>query len=248
MNKGQSFFTKFLRQCVNQRIILLIVVCLGVIGLLTAGSPEGKQSEKPENAVGFYTKNGETVWIVPGRDIKVTMTGKLSPSEMETLFPMSPEDEAKIVHIIPSCPVIIDGIKYKPEEINLFNGKRLWFIVGPDGNLYAFTTTEGLERFQVENRPVSIMSDGDSLFYWNIWYSGESFGLAPGYGFPYLSDLGFDNAVSSVRATPTAAWTYIFDDTGYQGDSFAMAGGSNYSMLYFQGWNDRASSAWVSSY
>jgi len=248
MNNSQKIPQQLLSSRLNQRIILLTVICLALVGLFSAGTPNGVETAKPKDAVGGYTKNGQTFWIVPGGDINVTIAGKLTPAQLEALYPMSAADEAKIVHAIPPCPVIIDGVKYKPEDISLFNGKRLRFIAGKDGSLYAFTTPEGLEQFQVENRPSSAVPNNYSNFYRDAFYSGESFGLLPGCGCPTLSQMGFDKSVSSAKATTAAAWSYLYDLTNYQGDSFAMPGGSNYSMLIFQGWNDRASSVYVSPY
>ena len=248
MNNSQKFPQKLRSSRVNKRIILLMVICLALVGLFSAGTPNGVETAKPKDAVGGYTKNGQTFWIVPGGDIDVTVAGKLTPAQLEALYPMSAADEAKIVHAIPPCPVIIDGVKYKPEDISLFNGKRLRFIAGNDGSLYAFTTPEGLEQFQIEIRPSSAVPNNYSNFYRNVLYSGESFGLLPGCGYPYLSQIGFDKAVSSAKATTAAAWSYLYEQTNYQGDSFVMPGGSNYSMLIFQGWNDRASSVYVSPY
>ena len=248
MNNSQKIPQKLGSSRVNKRIILLTVICLALVGLFSAGTPKGVEPAKPEDAVGFYTKNGQTIWIVPGGDIDVTVAGKLTPAQLEALYPMSSADEAKIVHAIPPCPVIIDGVKYKPEDISLFNGKRLRFIAGKDGTLYAFTTPEGLEQFQIENRSTSSIPNDHSFFYRDMLYSGESFGIAPGNGYPYLSQMGMDKAISSTEATTAAAWSYLYESTTFQGDSFAMPGGSNYSMLIFQGWNDRASSVYVSPY
>ena len=248
MNNSQKIPQQLLSSRLNQRIILLTVICLALVGLFSAGTPNGVETAKPKDAVGGYTKNGQTFWIVPGGDIDVTIAGKLTPAQLEALYPMSAADEAKIVHAIPPCPVIIDGVKYKPEDISLFNGKRLRFIAGNDGSLYAFTTPEGLEQFQIEIRPSSAVPNNYSNFYRNVLYSGESFGLLPGCGYRYLSQIGFDKAVSSAKATTAAAWSYLYEQTNYQGDSFVMPGGSNYSMLIFQGWNDRASSVYVSPY
>lgn len=70
----------------------------------------------------------------------------LSIGELIALHPMSPEEEAAIVHGIPAYPVIIDGVSYEPEGVALFNGQRLHFVTGKDGKLYAFTAVEGLEK------------------------------------------------------------------------------------------------------
>ncbi len=198
----QIFSKKLLALGVSKRIILLTVIGLVLLGLITGISIAGAQPEMPQDAIGYYTENGETFWIVPGKDITVTEAGSLTPSEMEALFPMSPKEEAKIVHAIPSYPVIIDGIKYKPEDISLFDGIRLRFVAGRDGSLYAFTTPEGLEQFQAVNKPEMVKNNVFSEYYMDMWYIGESFGILPGNGLPYLYEMGYDNAVSSVKATP----------------------------------------------
>lgn len=71
----------------------------------------------------------------------------LSLSEITAMHPMSPEDEAEIVHTAPQVPVIINGIKYDPEDVVLFNGQRLHFTVGKDKQLYAFSDVKELEEF-----------------------------------------------------------------------------------------------------
>ena len=71
----------------------------------------------------------------------------LSLSEITAMYPMSPEDEAAIVHTTPQVPVIINGIKYDPEDVVLFNGQRLHFTVGKDKQLYAFSDVKELEEF-----------------------------------------------------------------------------------------------------
>jgi hypothetical protein len=248
MKYGQISGEKYLENGSSKIIVLLTIVGLVLLGLITGVSLAAAQSEKPQDAVGYYTKDGETFPIVPGGEVSVVKTGNLTPSQMEAMFSMSPEEEAKIVHAIPSCPVIIDGVEYKAGDINLFDGIRLRFIVGKEGNLYAFTTAKGLEEFQAGYKQEIELDSGASIFYMDMWYVGESFGIYPGNGYPYLYQLGYDNAVSSVKATSSASWTYLYDYTNFQGDVFTMAGGTNYSMLYFQGWNDRASSASVSSY
>ena len=90
----------------------------------------------------------------------------LSPSEIEKLYPMSAETESAIVHVIPSCPVVIDGKYYEAERITDFNGKRLRFAIGTDNTLFAFTTVEGLEKFQAEQNNRSLSSTTSSVFYW----------------------------------------------------------------------------------
>jgi hypothetical protein len=250
MKIGQIFSKNMRTKKAISGLILIGGAALAVSGLLIAAAPKPAQPERPANVVGFYTKNGQTIWIVPGGDIDVTI-GKYTPSQLEALHPMAAVDEAKIVHSIPAESVIIDGVTYKPEDISVFNGKRLHFITGSDGNLYAFTTTEGLEEFIQKDlvKPQTIESNAtatDSIFYTDVWYAGESVGLQPGTGLADLSPVGFDNAISSVKASPASSFTFLYDLPNYLGDSFAMQGGSNHSMLLFEGWNDRASSIYVS--
>lgn len=252
MKIGQIIKRKQSNTSLKNKVVWSGIICIALFGLIGGASlaaAQGEfQSETSSNVAGYYTKDGKTSTIMTEGDIRVTRLVDLSPSEIEALYPMSSEEEAKIIHIVPSSPIIIDGTQYKPEEIHLFDGIRLRFVAGKDGNLYAFTTAKRLEAFQSEYQSESLISSSGSIYYMDMWYTGNNFELLPGYGFPYLSDLGFDNAVSSVKATPSASWTYIYDYTNFQGDYFAMAGGTNYGMLFFQGWNDRASSAYVTSY
>jgi hypothetical protein len=227
----------------------LIPVSLVLLALLLVlhGSVSAQSSACPPNAVGFYTKDGVTHWIVPGGDIQVDVLGKLSPSEMEARYPMSVGEEQAIVHEVPPCPVVIDGVTYKPEDISLFNGVRLRFVTGKDGILYAFTTPEGLEKF-LQDTPVITkfaLLDTISTFYKDIYYAGDQCGAAPGCGFPYLSTMGYDDTISSVQVNTAAFLAYLYDYANYRGDYFVMLSGSSHYLLALEGWNDRASSVYV---
>jgi hypothetical protein len=203
-----------------RRFGTVIAILIVILTFLMAHSISAGES-RPDGAVGGYTKDGAIHWVVPGGDVDVTK-GKFTPGELEALFPMSTERENAIVHEIPKCPVIIDGITYPPEDISLFNGKRLRFIMGKDGMLYAFTTAGGLEEFQSNYDAESVMEadsllaeDNESVFYKDWWYGGERFWLIPDTGFPVLSQLGFDNALSSVEVNAAVSWAYLYDDTWY---------------------------------
>src|SRR3989338_10367662 len=105
----------------------------------------------PPNAVGSYTINGEFHWLVPGGEVKIVNFSGMTKEEIFKQIQMSPEDEAKIVHVVPpSKEVIIDGVVYKSEDIHLFDGQQLGFITGTDGRLYAFTTEAGFQVFKQE--------------------------------------------------------------------------------------------------
>ena len=186
---------------------------------------------------GISSVNGET-----GKPVDLN---GLTPADIEKLYPMSAQEEAAIIHTIPSCPVIIDGVRYEGNQISLFNGKRLRFITGSDGNFYAFTTVEGLEKFQSQ-RPVNAIPQAVQLstFYVDWWFSGLSFNLSISSPQPALY-YPFDNAISSVKVGTDVSWAYLFDYANYGGDYYGMQSGSEYSMLVVQGWNDRASSIWL---
>jgi len=172
----------------------------------------------------------------------------LTPSEIEKLYPMTPAEEAAIVHTIPSCPLIIDGILYEAKQISLFDGQRLHFALGYGDTLTAFTTVEGLEKFQSEQSRLvaeTVLRSIDSVFYIDWWYSGSSFALPAGS--PPYPDLGamFDNCISSVESSTGTSWTHLYDYTYYGGDSLSIAGGRGLPVLALYGWNDKTSSVWV---
>lgn len=173
----------------------------------------------------------------------------LKPSEIVSLFPMLEDAEAKVTHAIPQCPVIINGIKYKPEEITKFNGQRLHFTTDKAGSLYAFTDAKAMEAFieneygpvfelAINDKDVLALSSQSELFE-NWLYSGDVLFLSPGNQLPQL--FGWDNRISSAKITSSAPVT-LWDSAWYGGDSFTMMPGSNHSALAFEGWNDRASS------
>lgn len=153
----------------------------------------------------------------------------------------------------PMHPVIIDGVRYESEEINLFDGQRLRFTVDKSGTLYAFTTAKALEAFvESEYGPVFdpldnvvITSTGltSSKFYVDVFYvGGEPLIVSPGTELDYLGT--FNNVISSAKICDSRGVT-LYDYENYGGSSFYMPPGSSWTMLTFQGWNDRASSIWA---
>ena len=212
--------------------LFILLASLGILaGLLTG--PVSAQTFLPDNAVGYYTQNGQTFWLYAGKDVNVFPPGT-GPGELETLFPMSAEAEKAIVHPIPQYPLVIDGVRYDAKDISLFDGIRLRFIVGDDGVLYAFTTIEGLEQFQQLLTDTSRLLDfTDSIFYEDWLLGGDSFSLASGCGLPALNEIFFDNCISSVEVSDTS-WTYLYDYSWYGGDYFAMQPGSTHYSLTFE--------------
>jgi hypothetical protein len=163
---------------------------------------------------------------------------------------MSSDAEAAIVHVVPAVPVIIDGVRYEAEEINRFDGQRLRFTVDKGGVLHAFTTVEELEVFvEREYGPVFDPSYGAivtstgltvSRFHIDMFYlGGEPLGVPPGTKLPYLGT--FNNAISSAQICDSRGVT-LYEYENYGGSSYYLPPGSSWTMLTFQGWNDRASS------
>jgi hypothetical protein len=137
--------------------ILLAVLTVSLSGVFVTAGGMGSEDDSAaaksliitREMVEPYLVNGEADVPLPdGSTLKVNDFGGMTMAEILEIIKMSPEAEAKIIHQVPSCPVIIDGVKYEPEQIHLFDGQQLGFISGKDGNLYAFTTEEGLQRFK----------------------------------------------------------------------------------------------------
>lgn len=240
-----------------KRVAFAVSVSLLLVLALTSGiqANDGAEGqEMPEGAVGSYTINGELHWIVPGGDIKVVDFSGMSKEEIFKTIQMVSEEEAKIVHRVPPCPdVIIDGVVYKSEAISKFDGKQLGFTTGVDGKLYAFTSEEKLETFQNQqiNDILQEKSDSDeailsidpiySYYYYN-WYCGGDY-ITLEYRIS-LANLppNWDNQISSLEVNTSCNATRLYDYTNFTGDYFEALAGTTYSVLFFQGWNDRASS------
>ncbi len=170
-------------------------------------------------------------------------------SEMEKLCPMSAEAEAAIVHTVPQVPVIIDGVCYKPENIALFNGQRLRFTSDKEGNLYAFTTVEGAEKFLVDKLMQSgltttLTQNGGGtrasvVLYENILYGGEAVVITG-----IVDSLGdFNDKASSFMVGQGIGLGIIYKDENRGGDYYYMEGGNVIPFLWLYGFNDNVSSA-----
>ncbi|MDD4873503.1 MAG: hypothetical protein PHE15_00775 [Dehalococcoidales bacterium] len=176
------------------------------------------------------------------------ISNPLRPSEIVALYPMSPVEEAAIVHVAPECPVIVDGVLYEGKDISLFNGKRLHFTNDKAGNLFAFTIAVEMEEFLEKeygnifdlNITNATLRFENSLLCMDWWYGGAQLICSPGQQFSQLASV-WDNCISSAQISDLADVT-MWDYSDFGGDSYTMPAGSNYSMLTFQGWNDRASS------
>jgi hypothetical protein len=214
-------------------------------GLLGGSAVVMAQDEKSGALAGGYCIDGKTSQLVPGEEVNGILL--VTEAEAQKMSQMSPEAEAAIIHEVPPCPFIIDGTLYKPEQIHLFDGQRLGFTVGNDGQLYAFTNEEGLEKFLQEQINKNNITDGTrdtlSFFYKDWYYGGDNVFCSPGVGFATLGPL--DNAISSFTANSAASKIRLYENTYLQGDYFERPGGDSISVLYFFGWNDRASSVFA---
>jgi len=240
-----------------QRKALLLGVCLILImGLLgstvTVMAHDNDDENDSGNISAYVVKDGKVIWLLPNEEMRV-----LTEEEYIEKYQMSAEEEAVIIHDIPPCPVIIDGIQYEAEKIHFFDGQRLGFTVGNDGKLYAFTTEKGMEEFQREQLIIKTEEEVSiggtttravySFFYEDWFYGGDFLAVPPGYPQGYISNLGdpyigMDNMISSLIVDSAASKIRLFDYAQYGGDYFETLGGTNIYALWFYGWNDRASS------
>jgi hypothetical protein len=120
----------------------------------------------------------------------------IKPSEIIELYPMLPEDEENIVHEVPGCPVVIDGVLYKSADIALFSGQRLHFAVSEAGYLHAFTKAREMEKFLEDEYGLVFdlaLSSDISELYEDWLHMGDFLGCSAGQQFPQLSLLGGDN-------------------------------------------------------
>lgn len=207
-----------------------------------------RDTEDPSNNSGAYLMmDGKILRLSPDKE-----TNDMTEEEYNKKYRLSPEDESKIIHEVPPCPVIIDGIKYEPEQIHLFDGQRLRFTVDNENNLYAFTTEDAIDKFHHKQREllanenigdVVLLSAGYSYFYEDMYFGGAGLAVPPGYPGGYVANLGVMNdKISSFILDDGIYKACLFEDLYYSGDVFERVGGTMITSLWIFGWNDRASS------
>ena len=224
----------------------------GLLGTVVVGAQGGGESGDAEIVAAYFTdEEGNTITLL-ATDPRVTDgRGIRTPSDLEALYPKS--DEASIVHQVPEYPVVVDGVRYEPEEITRFNGQVLRFVwddrTAQEGVLYAFTTVEGLERYLKEqwdwppSQESQVLGEEDwSHFYAHWWYGIPVLKVNPGNGMEDLRLIGFDNEISSMKVGPLASWATLYDLPNYQGAEFWRQRNSNVPVLWLYEWNDRADS------
>lgn len=211
-----------------------LIVSIGLALLLVLGSAVGVLSKSESDQIDVFDVTGLTL------------------SEIEALYPMSAEAEAALVQVVPQVPVIIDGVYYEPEDITLFNGQRLRFVVDTDGVLHAFTTVKGLEQFVAEEFGQPEPRDagkgetrgggGWFALYEHILYGGAERVLWSEGQADYT--LGYMNNRSSslyVSVGVLAGMIFEYEDLG--GSYLYISENTGHPWLTYFGWNDRASSA-----
>lgn len=181
----------------------------------------------------------------------------------------TPADLAKtIVHRVPRVPVVIDGVRYEPQEITRFNGRALHFVAEPQAQrpalIRAFTSLQAAQDYtrRQSGSPTGTLTplsavDSKAHFYQHN-FSGNEFTREPGEGEPDLRRVNcflwwctdIDNQVSSVAASRTSSYTVLYDYYNYYGNSLWIPAGTtaDVSYLSWYGWNDRASSVLATNY
>lgn len=212
----------------------------------------GIPHDEPLAESGIALLVDEDGWVIhdapAAKDIRELSIQSLA--EFEALFPPNPDGEF-IIHDIPHLPVVIDGVRYEPEDIRLFNGQVLRFVLDDEaireGVIYAFTTPEGLERFVkerwgvelFEDRPEPVIAAAIYSVLHEHWRLGGT-GLAlphPNY-YPHLGVYDFDNITSSASTGPGPVTLY--DGYLFTGNSVLLRAGTTYDFLWW--FNDKASS------
>jgi len=234
---------------INQKRMLIGVCFVLLCGLLGGNAIVMAQDTEtsPDNSAAYIIIDGKIHWLSPSEETK-----GLTKEEYNKKYQISPEEEAAIIHDVPPCPVIINGIKYEPEQIHLFDGQRLRFTVDNKNTLYAFTTEEGIDEFHQKQREllskeinpdVSPMNAGYSFFYEDMDFGGRCLAVPSGYPEGYLPELGvMDDTISSFWLDSGIYKACLYEDPYYYGDVFERVGGTKISWLWVFGWNDKASS------
>lgn len=175
-------------------------------------------------------------------DVATLDISGMTISDLENEFTMSKESEAAIAHKPLGMPVIIDGVKYESNEIQVFNGQRLRYVFDNNGLLHGFTSVKDLEEFiavKFSQAEPEIVRDSLYANFWeHMGYEGWNLTVSPGIA---IGDLGSKNdEMSSARVDSGITAAVLFEDEDLQGDYFYIPGGTNYYLLI--AFNDLTSS------
>jgi hypothetical protein len=235
------------------RLIIAFFLLMSSFSVATVASAQTSGG----GAAAYVTENGSTRAVTSG---EVSLATAQTPAQMEAAAPVSDD----IVHPIPQMPIVVDGVRYAPEEISQFNGRVLRYVLDQhsqsEGVIYAFTTLEGLTQYFKDQwgwEPTSPsarslgtgivrpMSDSYwTVFYADAYYAGSTILSAPNAAISDLSTVspGWNDRISSVQVSTGAAWATLYADTSYGGDQLWMQRGTEWSSLAGNGWDNRASS------
>ena len=177
------------------------------------------------------------------------------------LFSATALSGAGLAYAGPPAAIIVDGVRYAPEDISRFDGQILRYVLDERGErvgvIHGFTTVEGLMQYlkeqwgwepaTVEAAPVVLQLDSDSywtVFYENNNYGGSTLSAAPNVVIPNLGNIspGWNDRISSVKVATGVAWATLYADNDYAGDQLWMQRGTEWSSLSGSGWDNRASS------
>lgn len=140
------------------------------------------------------------------------------------------DNKISIEHKVPQMKLEIDGTSYKPEEIKLFNGKKLHFVVNnktdAQGIMIGFSTQDNLKEY-LKSKKVRYSDNTDAMIDTNqsMKYRVPSVGKA----YEHINFRG------KVLILPTLNNRYRYADLrNYYRDSFLW--------WYWNDWNDVISS------
>ena len=158
------------------------------------------------------------------------------------------------VHPTPRVPFVLDGARYAGRDIHRFDGIALHFRAskGRDGRLELIASRIRPKRPQLSARTSS--EGGSVRFFEHANGQGASHTVWAGESIADLRKISmcwfcasYNDRISSVELNGGS--TTIFDDPYFRGDSLELPGaGSEWGRyeLWLMGWNDRASSLYVS--
>jgi hypothetical protein len=175
------------------------------------------------------------------------------------------QDQAANVHGVPKYPIIVDGVRYKPEEITRFNGQPLITVVTEqtdrEGVLYIFTTekgakdylssqslSEGGQTLQIDDNTIQMAGCpspfSDKTLAWQVtncsggseaYYNGAS---CRNTIYPPQQVDGISSVVTISNGHQTKFW----DNSSCTGSSLVLPSGIKFPDLGVYGWNNRLKS------
>ena len=171
--------------------------------------------------------------------------------------PMAANESFEVRHAVPEIPLLIDHVVYSPEEIGLFDGVPLHFLMCrasiAESVLYAFTSRK--EMFdRAKNclitdpsmivREVPEKGGAGIVFYEDERWNGASYFLPQGQ-YVVLDGTWWDDRISSLKGVGMGTMMTFYEDTPSTGSSFTLSTDLGWPDLDFFGWGDRASAVRV---